>query len=212
MTLTENTKKFILELSRDDCGGHDFSHALRVYNTAMKIAETEGGDKTVIMLASLLHDADDIKTSPSTHATLSNAVGFMKNENLDNAVITAVCEIIRTMSFSGSGKSIPESLEGKIVQDADRLDAIGAIGIGRAFAYGGKNGRPMYEENEKIRENMTEEEYHSANTSTIGHFYEKLLKLSSLMNTSAAKKIAASRDEFMRSFLCEFLAEWQGEK
>lgn len=164
----------------DVAGGHDSAHTMRVYHNALRIAETiDGCDIQTISLAALLHDVDDRKVSPSTHETLGNARKFMSNENISEDIVTKVCNIINKISFSG-GK-IPDSIEGKIVQDADRLDAIGAIGIARAFAYGGHAGRPM--------------------TETINHFHEKLLHLKDLMNTPEGLRLAEERHNYMVDFL-----------
>jgi uncharacterized protein len=160
-----------------------------------------------------LHDVDDIKLSPTTYSVKKNAVDFMKQNKLSDEIINSVCKIIEEVSFAGTDSVVPSSIEGKCVQDADRLDAIGAVGIARAFAYGGNKGRKMYDPDIKPMTNMNKEQYRqNDNSTTINHFYEKLLLLKDMMNTETAKKIAERRHAFMQTYLDEFLAEWNNEK
>ena len=189
------------------------NESMRVYRLAMQIAEQENADMLIVQLAALLHDVDDVKLSPETHDTKKNAVRFMKNSGVDDKVIASVCKIIDEVSFAGTDSVVPSTLEGKCVQDADRLDAIGAIGIARTFAYGGSKGRRIHDPDIKPMTNMNKADYNQNHNSTsINHFYEKLLLLKDMMNTETAKKMAMHRQAVMKEYLVEFMAEWEGEK
>ena len=177
----EQATLYIGELFRGDSGGHDVGHTLRVYRNAMAIAESEPDcDREVVALAALLHDADDHKLFDTDNDR--NARSFLQCR-LDPDRIEQICECIDSVSFSQNQGKAPSTLEGKIVQDADRLDAIGAIGIARTFAFGGEHGRPLEE--------------------SVQHFYDKLLHLKDLMNTDEAKRIAAKRHAYLERFLDE---------
>lgn len=202
---------FVKEIFMNDFSGHDYWHTMRVLNNAKLIAKNENADLFTVQLSALLHDVDDIKLSPKTHKNKDNAVGFMKKHSLSDEIIDRVCKIIDEISFSGKS-TVPTSIEGKCVQDADRLDAIGAIGIARAFAYGGSRNRQMYNPNIPPKLEMTKEEYRNSNSTTINHFYEKLFKLKNLMNTKTAMEIAKNRHLFMEEFIDQFKNEWNGEK
>ena len=205
--------EYVKKIFESDYSGHDFYHTMRVYKTAVQIAVRENADILIVQLAALLHDVDDIKLSPTTYSVKKNAVDFMKQNKLSDEIINSVCKIIEEVSFAGSDSVVPSSIEGKCVQDADRLDAIGAVGIARAFAYGGNKGRKMYDPDIKPMTNMNKEQYRqNDNSTTINHFYEKLLLLKDMMNTETAKKIAERRHAFMQTYLNEFLAEWNNEK
>lgn len=205
--------EYIKEFFSKDSSGHDDTHTIRVYQLATRIAKQEKADILIVQLAALLHDVDDIKLSPQTHSTKKNAVDFMMDNKVKPEIIERVCKIIDEVSFVGTDSVVPESMEGKCVQDADRLDAIGAIGIARAFAYGGSRGRKIYDLDVKPVTGMNKEEYLKKQDSTsINHFYEKLLLLKDMMNTDAGKKMAEHRQEVMEVFLEEFMAEWNGEK
>ena len=159
-----------------------------------------------------MHDVDDVKLSPETYETKKNTVGFMKNSDVDDKVIASVCKIIDEVSFVGIDSVVPSTIEGKCVQDADRLDAIGAIGIARTFAYGGSRGRKIYDPEIKSKMGMNKEEYGNNQDSTsINHFYEKLLLLKDMMNTTEGKKLAEHRQVVMQEFLNEFMLEWEGK-
>ncbi|WP_400151707.1 HD domain-containing protein [Candidatus Methanarcanum hacksteinii] len=198
----------VASLFVNDSSGHDIHHTKRVHDSAVTIQATEGGDIDIIRLASLLHDADDRKLFATEN--YSNARSIMVDHGISEDMQDAVIHVISQISFKGKDTIAPDTLEGMIVQDADRLDAIGAIGIGRAFAYGGKAGRAMYDPKEHHKEGMSESEYYSNEGTTINHFYEKLLLLKDMMNTETAKRVAEHRHSFMEGFLKEFYDEWYG--
>lgn len=211
--MTDNEKRFIKGIFSGDSSGHDYYHTIRVYKLASKIAKQENADVKTVQLAAMLHDVDDIKLSPDTYAAKKNAVDFMTANKLDGKRIEAVCKIIDEISFAGTDSVVPSTIEGKCVQDADRLDAIGAIGIARTFAYGGSKGRKIYDPEIKPKIGMSKEEYQKNQDSTsINHFYEKLLLLKDMMNTTEGKKLAEHRQAVMQEFLNEFMIEWEGEK
>ena len=211
--MVNNALEYIKEIFSGDSSGHDYYHTVRVYRIATEIAKQEYADVNIVQLAALLHDVDDKKLSPETHATKKNAVDFMTANGVDADIINIVCKIIDEVSFAGTDSVVPSTIEGKCVQDADRLDAIGAIGIARTFAYGGSRGRKIYDPDIKPRIGMSKEEYEkNMNSTSINHFYEKLLLLKDMMNTTAGKKLAEHRQAVMQEFLNEFMAEWKGEK
>ena len=203
---------YVKEKFENEYSGHDWFHTLRVFRTATRIAEAEGADIVTVQLAALLHDVDDRKLSPETYAEQKNARVFLAENGVEESVICEICRIISEVSFVGSDSVVPSTLEGKCVQDADRLDAIGAIGIARAFAYGGNHNRLMYHPDIAPNPSMSKEEYVKSNSTTVNHFYEKLFKLTDMMNTDTAKQIAKERDEYMKAFIAEFLNEWEGRK
>ena len=187
--LTEAAIAYIEELFRTDAGGHDVGHTMRVYRNTLRLAEKEPGcDVGIASLAALLHDADDHKLFKTENN--ANARGFLKGQQVPEPVIDRICEVINAVSFSRNKGKTPETPEGRVVQDADRLDALGAIGIARTFAYGGEHGRPMAE--------------------SIEHFHEKLLKLKDLMTTEAGRQMAADRHAFLEAFLEEYTREEEG--
>ena len=201
--------EFVKDFFKNEYSGHDFYHTYRVYNIAKKIAVKEKANSEIVMLAALLHDVDDIKISPNTYENKDHARNFLKINNIDSNTINLICNIIDEISYKGTDSVIPTTIEGKIVQDADRLDAIGAIGIARAFAYGGNHNRVMYDSTIKPNLEMNEEEYRNHVSTTINHFYEKLFNLKDLMNTNTGKELAISKDEYMRDFVERFLEEWE---
>ena len=203
---------YITELFSGDSSGHDADHTLRVYRLAVGLAETEGADLETVALAALLHDADDRKLSPETCEGKLRARAFLEKEGLPEDRIQKIITIIGEVSFRGTDSVVPETLEGKCVQDADRLDAIGAVGIGRAFAFGGSRGRAMYDPSDIPAEMPDGAAYEARSGSTVAHFYEKLLHLEGMMNTGAARAMARQRHRFMEAFLEEFLAEWEGKR
>ena len=211
--MVNNALEYIKAIFSGDSSGHDYYHTVRVYRIATEIAKQEYADVNIVQLAALLHDVDDKKLSPETHATKKNAVDFMTANGVDADIINIVCKIIDEVSFAGTDSVVPSTIEGKCVQDADRLDAIGAIGIATTFAYGGSRGRKIYDPDIKPRIGMSKEEYEkNMNSTSINHFYEKLLLLKDMMNTTAGKKMAEHRQAVMQEFLNEFLAERKGEK
>ena len=208
--IIDRAAAYVREKFENEYSGHDWFHTLRVFKTATRIAEAEGADLVTVQLAALLHDVDDRKLSPETYEDKANAREFLSENNVDAGRIEGICRIIGEISFAEN--RVPSTLEGKCVQDADRLDAIGAIGIARAFAYGGNHNRLMYHPDVKPNLNMSKEEYVNSKSTTVNHFYEKLFKLTDMMNTDTAKAIAREREEYMRGFVDEFLNEWEGIK
>ena len=210
-SILSSAEEFVSAFFEGEASGHDKWHTFRVHALATTLAELEDADPFAVRLAALLHDVDDAKLSPGTAEGLANAVSFMRGRGMEESMILCVCRIIKQVSFKGKDTAAPDTIEGKCVQDADRLDAIGAIGVARTFAYGGSRGRAMYDPATPPRADMTEAEYRASNSTSINHFYEKLLLLEDLMNTPSAKAIARERTEFMKVFLDRFFNEWNGE-
>lgn len=208
--IIDDAIEYVKQIFENDYSGHDYFHTLRVYKMATNIAAKENADIIVVQLASLLHDIDDIKLSPETYLHKDKAVAFLREHGVNEESIKVISNIISEISFAGTDSLVPETIEGKCVQDADRLDAIGAIGIARAFAYGGNRNRVIYDPDIKPVIDLNGEEYHNHVSTTINHFYEKLFLLGDLMNTSTAKKIAEHREIYMREYISEFLEEWEG--
>lgn len=212
--LIHKTILFVKEELKNAEGGHDWFHIERVYKNALLIAKEEDCDLQIVQLGALLHDIADSKfhngdetIGPKTAKT------FLEKENVDSETILHVLNIIENISFKGGNfEKKFNSTELEIVQDADRLDAIGAIGIARAFNYGGFKNRVMHNPEIAPLMNMSKEEYKKSEAPTINHFYEKLLLLKDKMNTETGKKIAQERHKFMENFLAQFYAEWDGEK
>ncbi|HEY7342429.1 MAG TPA: HD domain-containing protein [Ktedonobacterales bacterium] len=195
-----------------ESSGHDWWHIARVRALAHTIAEAEQADTFICALAALLHDIADPKIAGDWESGLARIGDWLTAHHVPADEREHILEIIATISFAGGSKPAPRTLEGRIVQDADRLDAIGAIGIARAFAYGGAHGRILYDPEIPPRATMTAEEYRSHLTPTINHFYEKLLLLKDLMNTGYARQLAEQRQRVMEAFLDEFYAEWDGTR
>ncbi len=211
-TIIDKATEFVKKIFENDYSGHDYFHTMRVCKMATRIAMKENANLEIVQLAALLHDVDDIKLSPETHENKDKTVGFLKENNVGEDIIESICQIIDEISFAGTDSVVPHTLEGKCVQDADRLDAIGAIGIARAFAYGGNHNRLMYHPNIKPNVGMSSEEYHNHVSTTINHFYEKLFLLKDMMNTETAKEIAKHREDYMKEYIFEFMDEWEGIK
>lgn len=197
------------EFSGDNTG-HDWYHIQRVLNLSQIIQREAGGDRTVIKYAALLHDISDHKFNGGDfEAGEKEALKRLDKQPIDARQKQQIGEIIRHISFKGAGeKNQIQSLEGKIVQDADRLDALGAIGIARTFAFGGHSGQPIYDPEVPPKINQTKAEYSKRRSHTINHFYEKLLLLEEQMHTDKGKSIARERSDFMRQFLEQFYDEW----
>lgn len=175
---------------RSDASGHDVQHTMRVYRMALRLAQVEGADVGIVSLAALLHDVDDRKISPDTHADCGNAVAFLRDQGMDECRVARIVEVIRSVSFSENAGKTPKTIEGRVVQDADRLDAIGAIGIARTFAYGGAHGRNL--------------------DASIEHFHDKLLLLKDVMTTEEGKRLATERHAWLEAFLREYQEESEG--
>lgn len=211
--IIKNTVDFVKMKLSDDSSGHDWWHIYRVWQLAKTLYKTEQGDLFVIELAALLHDIADWKFHETEEAGLDEVRKWLNSQNVESTVSKKVIEIIANVSFKGAGvKDKMISIEGKIVQDADRLDAIGAIGVARTFAFGGKFGNQMHNPNEKHQMHNSFSEYKKLKGTTVNHFYEKLFLLKDRMNTKSAKKIASERHQFMELFLNQFYDEWDGIK
>lgn len=210
--IIQKTAEFIRKEFSDDSSGHDWWHIYRVWKNAIAICKIEKADEFIVELAALLHDLDDWKFNETGDETPHRAKLWLDSCKIDSVTAEAVCRIIMHVSYKGAGvKNKMDSLEGFIVQDADRLDAIGAIGIGRAFAYGGYKNRMMYDPDSPPALHASFEEYKNSKSATINHFYEKLLLLKDRMNTATAKRIAEERHDVMVKFLDQFMLEWEGQ-
>jgi uncharacterized protein len=214
-SIIEATKSYVRATLKDAEGGHDWFHTLRVYHNAILISKGEKVDALVVALGALLHDIADSKFHDGDDTIGPKmAREFLFKHNVDSLVIEQVIKIIENISFN---KSLEEgekftSPELDVVQDADRLDAIGAIGIARCFNYGGFKNRALFDPSIKPNMSMTKEEYKTSTAPTINHFYEKLLLLSDKMNTKTGKRIAKQRHQFMERYLDQFYAEWDGKR
>ena len=209
--ILQKTAEYIKKEFADDSSGHDWWHIYRVWKNAITLCEHEGADSFIVQLAALLHDLDDWKFNDSGDETPLRAKAWLDSLSIDPVTTDRVCRIIMHISYKGAGvQNKMDSLEGCIVQDADRLDAIGAIGIARAFAYGGWKNRPLYDPDSPPQMHQTFEQYKNSKSATINHFYEKLLLLKDMMNTATAKRIAEQRHEIMVQYLDQFMHEWEG--
>jgi uncharacterized protein len=213
--MTENkqiinqAEEFAKDFFKNDSSGHDWYHTNRVRNMALKIAEEEGADIFICEMAALLHDVADEKFNTSEQAGIHNVSNWLTTHHVDEEKKRHIMEIISTMSYKGGSNEKVRSLEGNVVQDADRLDALGAIGIARTFAYAGAKGQAMYDPNIPVRKQMTKEEYRNEKSTAINHFYEKLFKLKGLMNTNTGKRLAEEKHQYMELFIQTFLNEWE---
>ena len=212
--LINNTILFVKKQLENAEGGHDWFHIERVYRNALLIAQEEKCDLQIVQLGALLHDIADSKFHNGDECIGPKiAREYLESQQLGSEKISNVIAIIENISFKGGNfEKKFSSIELDIVQDADRLDAIGAIGIARAFNYGGFKNRALYDPKIAPKLNMSTEEYKKSQAPTLNHFYEKLLLLKDKMNTTTAKKIAEERHRFMESFLAQFYAEWDGVK
>lgn len=210
--LIQKAEMWVQELFKEDSTGHDWYHTDRVRKNARMIAQEEEGDIFICELASLLHDAGDDKFHDSEESGRAFVVSWLEAENVTPAIINKVMGVIDTVSFKGGNNRQPDSIEGKIVQDADRLDAIGAVGIARTFMYAGNKGDAMHIPHISPRGEMTKKEYREGTSTSINHFYEKLLTLASHMKTKTGQDLAKKRHEFLEVYLGQFHAEWEGQR
>jgi uncharacterized protein len=197
---------------RHEGSGHDWRHIERVRNLARTIAREEGADLYICELAALLHDLADAKVAGDEATGRRRVRDWLVRYEVEPSVTERVMEIIVTMSFAGGNRPPMTTLEGRVVQDADRLDAIGAVGVARTFAYGGSRGRLLYDPDIPPQTHTSAVAYHASDAPTINHFYEKLLLLKERMNTAYARQLAEGRHAYMEAFLAEFYAEWNGER
>lgn len=211
--ILKNTEAFVKETLKNAEGGHDWFHIQRVWNNAKLIAKNENADLFIVELGALLHDIADSKFHDGNESVGPKVASkFLQEQQVDAEVIDHVVKIIENVSFKGGNiQQEFNSIDLEIVQDADRLDALGAIGIARTFNYGGFKGRALYDPELKPNLNMSKEEYKASTAPTINHFYEKLLLLKNRMNTETGKEIAQKRHEFMELYLEQFYAEWNGK-
>jgi uncharacterized protein len=212
--LVDRVARSVRRAMEGDGTGHDWWHVWRVWQTAERLASTErGADRTIVALGALLHDLGDWKFhGGDEEAAPREAAKLLKRLKAGEDVILRVQQVCREISYKGAGVADrPTSLESRIVQDADRLDAIGAIGVGRAFAYGGAKNRLMYEPGVKPVMHRNFAAYKKAKGHTINHFYEKLLLLKDRLHTKSARRLARERHGYLAGFLKRFLAEWEGK-
>ena len=209
--ILNKTKEYVKETLINDSSGHDWWHIQRVRNTALYIGETEDVDLFIVEMAALLHDIADEKLNLNEEMGRQKVMNWLKSLDLSTHSCESIMEIIATLSFKGGNRPPMKTLEGQVVQDADRLDAIGAIGIARTFAYAGFHGDLIYDPEISVRETMSKEEYRNEKSTAINHIYEKLLKLKDALNTNTARKLAEERHQFMVTFLDQFYREWNGQ-
>ncbi len=209
-----NAEKFVKERLSGEGTGHDWWHIERVRNNARLICKSEKADRFIVDISLLLHDVGDRKVIDRKEDDYSIAENFLRKQKVPQVILEEVMYIIKNMSFSKSlnRKKKKASREFYIVQDADRLDAVGAIGIARAFAYGGSKSRPLYDPNKKAQKITSTWNYTKNKSSSFHHLEEKVLLLKDLMNTKAAKRIAKARHEHVKEYMRQFLAEWQGKQ
>jgi uncharacterized protein len=212
--IIENTAAFIQEKFAVEGSGHDWPHIRRVWHVARALAAQEPGtDQEVVELAALLHDIADWKFHNGDYEAGPRAARvWLQSQQVPEATIARVEQVIREVSFKGLGVETPvTSPDAAVVQDADRLDAIGAIGVGRAFAYGGHKGRPMHDPATPPVSHADFEQYKQSTAPTLNHFYEKLLHLKDRLHTPGARQLAEERHHFMQTFVAQFLREWDSE-
>lgn len=210
--ILSKTEKFVRSQLEGEGSGHDWWHIHRVRNTALSIGKKEKADLYIVELAALLHDIADHKFHDGDETAGPRVAGdWLTSVSAKEKTILHVCTIIEEISFKGAKVATPMStMEGKVVQDADRLDAIGAIGIARAFAYGGHKNRLLYDPEHEPTMHESFDEYKNDKGATINHFYEKLLLLKDRMNTKTGKEMAQNRHTYMEEFLTQFMNEWKG--
>lgn len=213
--ILKQTEQFVFQLLKKDASGHDWWHIHRVRNLALQMAAEEPGevDAFICEMAALLHDVPDEKLNETPEAGEKKLTDWLNQLSLTQAEKESLLFIVLNLSYKGGTNKIEmTSIEGKLVQDADRLDAIGAIGIARTMAYSGSRGRLIHDPSKMPREGVSYEEYRSGEDTAIMHFYEKLLKLKDRMNTQTGRSFAENRHQFMEQFLQEFYLEWDGLK
>ena len=209
-TIVADTIDMVKEKLNNEGSGHDWYHIERVWKMASKLAAKEQANSYIVELAALLHDLIDDKLVSSKDEAVREVEYWLEGAGVSSSDSERIMDIIQTISFKGENGRKLTTLEAQIVQDADRLDAIGAIGIARCFTYAGSKGDVIFNPELSVRESMTEKEYREGPSSAVHHFYEKLLKLKDLMNTETAKQIAEERHAFMEDFLIQFFNEWEG--
>ncbi|MGT2754528.1 HD domain-containing protein [Streptococcus ovis] len=211
--ILQKTAHYVEEKLTGEGSGHDWWHIVRVRQMAERLAVEEGANSFICEMAALVHDLADEKVAGSEEAGLAEVHRLLDSLGLSDHQTQEILMIIQGISYKGGTlRDVPLTLEGKIVQDADRLDAIGAIGIARTMVFSGHKQRPIHDPQVAVREQMTLEEYRSNQGTAISHFYEKLLKLKDLMNTETAKRLAQGRHEFLESYLEQFYAEWEARR
>lgn len=211
--IIQKTEDLIMSGFRTEGSGHDWFHVDRVRKMALRIGRQEGCDLFITEMAALLHDLDDWKLTDSESHFPSRAAKWLNNMGVDAEITGRILLIIEDVSFMGAGTETPvRSIEAAVVQDADRLDAIGAIGIARTFAYGGHKNRLIYDPSVPPVMHHDFEEYKKSTAPTINHFYEKLLLLKERMNTETARKLATERHQFMNDYLTQFYEEWEATR
>jgi len=210
MSLVDQVKKNIIAQFEGDATGHDWYHISRVLNISRFIQSKEGGNLEIVELAALLHDISDHKFNGGKLDEGGKvAYNLLIELGANETTASEVKYIVDHVSYKGANTKVEmKTIEGRIVQDADRLDAIGAIGVARTFAYGGHKGQPMYDPDLKPKLHSSFEDYASTGTNTINHFYEKLLLLSDRLNTATAKRMGKERHQYMEQFLEQFYSEW----
>ena len=210
--ILEVVSDFVEQKLSGEGSGHDWWHIVRVQQMAEKLALAEGGDSFICQLAALVHDLVDDKLVADEGLALAEVRGLLTRAGVAAGQTDQVLTIIQAISYKGGNQNhLVLSLEGQIVQDADRLDAMGAIGVARTMAYSGYHGRVIHDPEVAVRQNMTLDQYRSHQGTAITHFYEKLLLLKDLMNTKTAQELAKGRHAFLEAYLDQFFAEWDGQ-
>lgn len=206
--IVRDTAIMVKDKLKNEGSGHDWYHIERVWRTALSLAKQEKANSFIVEMAALLHDLIDEKLVKDTSQAMEEVEYWLEGAGVSSKDSERIIDIIQSVSYKGGNNSRFLTLEGQVVQDADRLDAIGAIGIARTFAYAGSKGHLLFDPELTVRETMTEKEYREGKTSAVHHFYEKLLKLKDLMNTEAGKELAEERHQFMEDYLVQFFKEW----
>lgn len=213
LEILQKTAQYVEEKLTGEGSGHDWWHIVRVRQMAERLALEEGANSFICQMAALVHDLADEKVAGSEEVGLAEVRQLLDSLGLFDHQTQEILTIIQGISYKGGTlRDVPLSLEGQIVQDADRLDAIGAIGVARTMVFSGHKQRPIHDPQVAVREQMTLEEYRSNQGTAISHFYEKLLKLKDLMNTQTAKRLAQGRHDFLELYLEQFYAEWNAER